>query len=79
MTDSRGYDYTTKATIAGDLGGIYYLLYESDPFKVGGKTVRLKENVRLLSPFNYRVAITVSEDGGAFSNYGNPWWRKQVK
>jgi hypothetical protein len=79
VTDSRGYDYTTKATIAGDLGGIYYLLYESDPFKVGGKTVRLKENVRLLSPFNYRVAMTVSEDGGAFSNYGNPWWRKQVK
>ena len=79
VTDSRGYDYTTKATIAGDLGGIYYLLYESDPFKVGGKTVRLKENVRLLSPYNYRVAMTVSEDGGQFSNYGNPWWRKQVK
>jgi hypothetical protein len=79
VTDSRGYDYTTKATVAGDLGGIYYLLYESDPFKAGGKTVRLKENVRLLSPFNYRVAMTVSEDGGEFSNYGNPWWRKQVK
>jgi hypothetical protein len=79
VTDSRGYSYTTKATVAGDLGGIYYLLYESEPFKVGGKTVRLKENVRLLSPYNYRVAMTVSEDGGQFSNYGNPWWRKQVK
>jgi hypothetical protein len=79
VADSRGYSYTTKATVAGDLGGIYYLLYESEPFKVGGKTVRLKENVRLLSPYNYRVAMTVSEDGGQFSNYGNPWWRKQVK
>ena len=79
VTDSRGFSYTSKATVAGDLGGIYYLLYESEPFKAGGKTVRLKENVRLLSPFNYRVAMTVSEDGGEFSNYGNPWWRKQVK
>jgi hypothetical protein len=79
VTDSRGFSYTTKATVAGDLGGIYYLLFESEPFKAGGKTVRLKENVRLLSPFNYRVAMTVSEDGGPFSNYGNPWWRKQVK
>jgi hypothetical protein len=79
VTDSRGYSYTTKATVAGDLGGIYYLQFESEPFKVGGKTIRLKENVRLLSPYNYRVAMTVSEDGGPFSNYGNPWWRKQVK
>lgn len=79
VTDSRGFNYTTKATVAGDLGGIYYLLFESEPFKVGSKTIRLKENVRLLSPYNYRVAMTVSEDGGPFSNYGNPWWRKQVK
>jgi len=79
VTDSRGWSYTSKATVAGDLGGIYYLLYESEPFKAGGKTVRLKENVRLLSPFNYRVALSVAEDGGEFSNYGNPWWRKQVK
>jgi YD repeat-containing protein len=79
VTDSRGWSYTSTATVAGDLGGIYYLLYESEPFKIGSKTVRLKENVRLLSPFNYRVAMTVSEDGGAFANYGNPWWRKQVR
>jgi len=79
VKDSRGWSYTSTATVAGDLGGIYYLLYESEPFTAGGKTVRLKENVRLLSPFNYRVAITVAEGGGEFSNYGNPWWRKQVK
>ena len=79
VTDSRGFSYTSKASVAGDLGGIYYILYESEPFTAGGKTVRLRENVRLLSPFNYRVAMGVSEDGGEFSNYGNPWWRKQVK
>lgn len=79
VTDSRGFSYTSKATVAGDLGGIYYLHYESEPFTAGGKRVRLRENVRLLSPFNYRVAMSVAEDGGEFSNYGNPWWRKQVK
>lgn len=79
VTDSRGFSYTTRAQVAGDLGGIYYILYESEPFTVAGKTIRLKENVRLLSPFNYRVAMTVSEDGGEFTNYGNPWWRKQAK
>jgi len=79
VTDSRGYQYTSKATVAGDLGGIYYLLYESEPFTAGGRSVRLKENVRLLSPYNYRVAMSVSVEGGPYTNYGNPWWQKQVK
>jgi hypothetical protein len=79
VTDSRGFSYTAKASVAGDLGGIYYIIYESDPFTVGGRSIRLREQIRLLSPFNYRVAMTIGVDGGAFSNYGNPWWRKQVK
>lgn len=79
VTDSRGFTYTARASVAGDLGGIYYIIYESEPFTVNGRTVRLRENMRLLSPFNYRVAMTVSEDGGEFANYGNPWWRKQVQ
>jgi hypothetical protein len=32
--------------------------------------------MRLLSPLNYKVATTLSVDGGPFRNYGNPWWRK---
>jgi hypothetical protein len=79
VTDSRGFGYKSTATVGGDLGGIYYILYESEPFTAGGKTVRMKETVRLLSPFNYRVAMSVSVDGGEYTNYGNPWWRKQVK
>ena len=31
-----------------------------------------------MSPFNYKVATTVSVDGGPFRNYGNPWWRKDT-
>jgi hypothetical protein len=32
--------------------------------------------MRLLSPLNYKVAVTVSVDGGPYTNYGNPWWRE---
>lgn len=77
VTDSRGYSYTSTATVGGDLGGIYNILYESEPFTASGKTVRLKETVRLLSPYNYRVSLSISVDGGPYTNYGNPWWRKR--
>jgi hypothetical protein len=37
-----------------------------------------------LTPFSFddyfpgSVVISVSEDGGPFRNYGNPWWRKDA-
>ena len=77
VTDSRGFAYTAKATVKGDLGGIYYVLFESEPFTVKGRTVTLRESLRTLSPFNYRVAVTLSVDGGPFANFGNPWWQKE--
>jgi hypothetical protein len=78
VTDSRGYSYTQSGTIGGDLGGFYNIYYESEPFTVGGKSVRVKHALRLSSPLNYRVATTVSEDNGPFTNYGTPWWRKEM-
>ena len=62
--------------MGGDLGGIYNVHYESAPFTYGGKTIRLKNTLRLLSPLAYRVATSISVDGGPFTNLGNPWWRK---
>jgi hypothetical protein len=79
VTDSRGYTYTSKATVAGDLGGIYNILFTSDAFVAQGKQIQLKEALRTMSPFNYRVSTTVSVDGGPFTNYGTPWWRKQTQ
>jgi hypothetical protein len=76
VTDSRGFAYLQLATIGGDLGGIYNIFYDSTPFTYAGHTVRLKHALRTMSPFNYKVATTVSVDGGPFRNYGNPWWRK---
>ena len=76
VTDSRGYSYSQKGTIGGDLGGNYNIYFESGPITIGGKSVRLKHVLRLTSPLGYRVSATVSVDDGPFTNYGTPWWRK---
>jgi hypothetical protein len=78
VTDSRGFSYLQIATIGGDLGGYYNIYYESSPFTYAGKTVRIKHALRLLSPLNYKVSTTVSVNGGPFTNYGSPWWRKDA-
>ena len=52
---------------------------DSEPFTYNGQKVRIKQSIRTMSPFNYKVATTVSVDGGPFRNYGNPWWRKEAK
>jgi hypothetical protein len=78
VTDSRGFSYLQLAAIGGDLGGIYNIFFDGSPFTFNGRTIRIKHALRLLSPYNYKVATTVSVDGGAFRNYGNPWWRKDA-
>ena len=78
VADSRGFSYLQIGTIGGDLGGYYNIYFESSPFTHAGKTLRIKHAMRLLSPLNYKVATTVSVDGGPFRNYGNPWWRKDA-
>ena len=77
VTDSRGFSYRDSAPVSGDAGGIYYIYLESSPFTYAGHTVRIKHNFRLLSPLNYRIGISVSDNGGPYVNYGNPWWKKQ--
>ena len=76
VTDSRGYNYFQFGPVGGDLGGIYNVHFESAPFTVNGKTVRLRHTMHLLSPLNYRMATSISVDGGPFTNLGTPWWRK---
>jgi hypothetical protein len=76
VTDSRGFSYSESGTIGGDLGGYYNIYLEGTPFTVNGHTIRFKHAMRLLSPLNYKVSVTMSVDGGPFRNYGNPWWRK---
>jgi hypothetical protein len=77
VTDSRGFSFFQFGPVGGDLGGIYNIHFESAPFTVNGKTVRLRHSLHLLSPLNYRLATAISVDGGPFTNLGTPWWRKQ--
>ena len=76
VTDSRGYSYQQIAPVGGDLGGYFNLYYEGSPFTLKGKTVRIKNALRLTSPLRYRNSVTVSTDGGPFVNYGTAWFEK---
>ncbi|HKB14361.1 MAG TPA: hypothetical protein VKD69_27035 [Vicinamibacterales bacterium] len=78
VTDSRGFSYAQLASVGGDLGGYFNIYYESAPFQYGGKTVRIKNALRLVSPIRYRNLASVSVDGGPYANYGNPWFEKQT-
>ncbi len=76
VADSRGFSYFQFGPVGGDLGGIYNIHFDSAPFIVNGKSVRLRHTMQLLSPLNYRLATAISVDGGPFTNLGTPWWRK---
>lgn len=75
-TDSRGFSVLKAGPIGGDLGGYYTIYYESWPFTRNGKVVRLRTTTVLLSPVHYRVRAQISVDGGPYTNFGNPWFRK---
>jgi hypothetical protein len=76
VTDSRGFSYLQFGPVGGDLGGIYNIHFESAPFTVNGKSIRVRHVMSLLSPLNYRVASAISVDGAPYTNLGTPWWRK---
>ena len=78
VTDSRGFSYQQLAPVGGDLGGYFNLYYESTPFTYKGRTIRIKNALRLTSPLKYRNAVTVSVDGGPFVNYGSAWFEKST-
>ena len=78
VTDSRGFSYQQIAPVGGDLGGYFNIYYESSPFTYNGKTVRIKNALRLTSPLRYRNSVTVSVDGGPFVNYGSSWYEKDA-
>ncbi len=78
VNDGRGFSYLTMAPVGSDLGGIFYMYFESEPFTYKGRTVRMKENWRLVSVLNYKVSMSMSVDGARYTNYGNPWWQKPL-
>jgi len=65
-----------SGSIGGDLGGYYTIYWESAPIKKDGKVVKLKGKTQMLSPAHYRTLVEISVDGGPYTSYGNPWFRK---
>lgn len=63
--------------IGGDLGGYYTIFWETEPIKKDGKTIKLKGKTLMLSPANYRLQVQISVDGGPYTNFGNPWFRRE--
>ena len=45
-------------------------------FAVNGRTIRVRDSMRMVSPVNYRVSTTIAVDAGRFTNFGNPWFKK---
>jgi hypothetical protein len=78
VTDSRGFSYMQVAKVGGDLGGYFNMYFESAPFVYKGKTLRIRNGLRLLSPVQYRNVVTLSVDGGPFTNMSDPWWKKDM-
>ena len=47
VTDSRGFSYLQFGPVGGDLGGIYNIHFDSAPFTVNGKSVRVRNAMQL--------------------------------
>src|SRR5689334_969408 len=60
ISDSRGFSYMQIAPVGGDLGGYFNLYFDGAPFTYKGKTLRIKNALRLTSPIRYRNTTTVS-------------------
>ena len=78
VTDTRGFSYTQIAPVGGDLGGYFNIYFDGSPFTYKGKTLRIRNAIRITSPLRYRNTVTVSVDGGPFTNYGSPWFEKDA-
>src|SRR5262245_27879083 len=50
ITDSRGFSYTQLAPVGGDLGGYFNFYFDVSPFTYKGKTLKIKNALRLTSP-----------------------------
>jgi hypothetical protein len=77
VTDSRGPSYLQMAAVGGDLGGVYNLYFDSAPFIINGKKIRVRNAIRTLSPGRFRNQLSIAIDDEPFVSLGNPWFERQ--
>lgn len=73
---STGVEIGKSGTMGSDAGGWSMIQWECTLGARGGRTVRLKGATLMYSPVNYRLHLQISVDGGPYSNFGSPWFRK---
>ena len=78
VVDSRGFTYTQMAEVGGNIGGDYRLFFQSAPFTVKGKDVRLNHTVYLAAPLTFRIDVEVAEGTGPFVHM-SPWRYRKAR
>jgi hypothetical protein len=76
--DSRGFEMLKTGRVGGDSGGYFTHHWQTAPFTVKGKRVRLKGGSFLASPANYRVRSEIAEGDGPFISMGTVWIQRQA-
>ena len=71
VTDSRGFAFTQKGTVAGDLGGQFIIRLEARRSRTGPHGADEQRDAAAVA-LNYRTQSNISVDGGPFTNFGNP-------
>ena len=75
--DSSGAVILKKGPMGGDAGGWNTVFWESTPFFRDGRPLRLRGSTNMYSPVSYRLRLEISVDGGPFTSFGSPWYKKQ--
>ena len=75
--DSRGFEMLKTGRVGGDSGGYFTHHWQTPPFTIKGKRVRLKGGSFLASPAHYRVRSEIAEGDGPFISMGTVWMERQ--
>lgn len=74
--DSRGFRLLKSGRVGGDAGGYYTHHWAAPQIIRGSSQIRLRGTTFASSPFDMRLRMQLSVDGGSFTNFGTVWWRR---
>ena len=74
---THGLALLKAGVLGGDLGGNYNHFWETPPFQLNGKTIKLEGRSSFTSPAAYRVIMRISIDGAASASLGTMYYTRQ--